>query len=119
MTVSAPPETVAQAIAWDKVKANAVRFGLCHRCAAQLAWLLQEGGGPVHPPCDACAPLVATLPKPKPNGWRTVRGSAHDARNWRSESPEDSAPPPVSGDTGGPAIVSAVLRDEGIRGGCG
>lgn len=86
MTRRFPPETPAQVVSWDRVKNNAVRFGLCERCAAQLAWAHQSHTGSfpsVHPPCEACAPLVATLPKGRPNGWRTVNGSADKPSSWQ------------------------------------
>lgn len=79
------PETLVQAEKWELVKKNALRFGLCHKCAAQLAWAHQAGTGgflSVNPPCATCAPLVDMLPRPRGGGWRTVRGSAQDPRNW-------------------------------------
>lgn len=78
-------ETVAQASSWEAVKRNAVAFGLCESCAAQLAWAHQDsagGFGSVHPPCDACRELLRSLPVGRPNGWRTVDGSASRSVAW-------------------------------------
>jgi hypothetical protein len=80
-----PPETPGQAAAWERVKNHAMRYGLCHRCAAQLAWGAQLGYARVeHPPCSMCAPLVEALPVARPNGWRTPGGSLTHAEPWSS-----------------------------------
>lgn len=91
-----PPETLRQAKTWESVKNKALKFGLCPRCASQLAWGHQGGFTTVHPPCAECAPLVATLPKARANGWRTVVGDA--AGKW----PESLTP---SGDGSGTGSV--------------
>ena len=79
----AKPETGDQAAAWQKVQTLAKRWGLCPSCASQLAWGHQGGFSTVQPPCADCASLIAVLPVEKPNGWRTVSGSAHSARSWQ------------------------------------
>lgn len=77
------PESVSQASTWESVKNNALAAGLCHQCACQLAWHLQERVTATRPPCDDCAPIVASLPVPRGSGWRSVVGSASDSRNWQ------------------------------------
>lgn len=78
------PETYAQATAWERVKGNAERHGLCVACAAQYAWGTQLGfARTTRAPCAACAPLVAGLPSPAMNGWRRVEGSAQRVATWR------------------------------------
>lgn len=79
------PETVGQAAAWDLVRAQARRFGLCDRCSAQVAWAVQQHSGgfaAAHSPCEPCRLLMKWLPVERANGWRTVKGAAADARNW-------------------------------------
>lgn len=78
------PETLAQARTFDRVVALAVEHGLCHRCAAAIAWGHQNGFATLHPPCSSasCAAALRRLPVSKPNGWRTVAGSASDRRSW-------------------------------------
>lgn len=85
---SMPPETISQARTWDRVKTLYLRDGLCHACAAQAAWGHQLGFGYVvnrpwgdsariKAPCRVCAPIVATFPVARPNGWRSFpRGSS-------------------------------------------
>lgn len=99
--LSAPPETLHQASAWDAVRRNAVAFGLCDRCASQLAWAHQQhtgGFSAAHPPCTVCAPVVASLPVPRSNGWRTVSGSVGDAGNWPISSVSEIRGTPTPGD---------------------
>lgn len=79
----AKPETVAQAIVWDVVKAKYVADGLCHACAGQAAYGHQLGwhyksnrpwpdaDRGIKPPCEQCAPIVATFPIEIPGSpWR-------------------------------------------------
>jgi hypothetical protein len=70
------PETMAQAVQWEKTKRRYLRAGLCHRCAAQAAWAHQPGAGGwkiINPPCPQCAELVAIFPWPTVNPvWRQV-----------------------------------------------
>jgi hypothetical protein len=81
--ILAEPETQAQAITWDAVKAKYVSDGLCHTCAAQAAWGHQlgwhyrssrpwpGGGRSIKPPCEQCASTVATFPVEIPgSAWR-------------------------------------------------
>jgi len=78
-----PPETIEQAVTWDRVKARYVDDGLCHACAAQaayghqLGWLyVSDRPWPdrdrrIKPPCPDCAPIVATFPVAVPGSpWR-------------------------------------------------
>lgn len=98
---AAKPETLAQAAYWDRVKRNGLGYGLCHGCAAQLAWAHQShtgGFAAAHPPCAECAPLVARLPVARVNGWRTVSGDAGKPSNWVS-----------TGGTGRPGIDGAEV----------
>lgn len=69
---SCRPETLAQAEHWQRRNREYVRAGLCLRCAAQAAWGHQLGFTRVHPPCAACAPVVASLPAPAAGGWRKL-----------------------------------------------
>jgi hypothetical protein len=55
------PETLAQAVEWQRVKTRYLLAGLCHYCAGQAAYGHQFGSGgfnAVRPPCADCAPLV-------------------------------------------------------------
>lgn len=57
------PETPEMAEEWDRRASAYRRAGLCDACASsasyghQLGWLRVP-----HPPCHACAPMVATFP---------------------------------------------------------
>lgn len=79
------PETLAQAVEWDRRRGHYLRTGLCHRCAAQAAYGHALGFSRVHSPCAACIPVVANFPVAATNGWRKhVRGRMH-APSPRSE----------------------------------
>lgn len=78
---ASPPETREQVREWERARTRYADHGLCHRCAAQAAWAHQDRGDTwttIHPPCKACAPVVATFPHPTPSPeWRkTVRNRA-------------------------------------------
>lgn len=84
------PETRREAANWETAKNKYLAAGLCYRCAAQAAWGIQNGWGTIHPPCRACAPVVAAFPQP-------VRGSVV----WRRLPPKawggsPRSPRPVS-----------------------
>lgn len=80
------PETFEQARYWTKVYNHAVDYGLCPKCAAQLAWGHQIGFRRVeHRPCETCLPLVVRLSSERANGWRTVAGDAGSGARWRAE----------------------------------
>ncbi|GIG37933.1 hypothetical protein Cpa01nite_33140 [Cellulomonas pakistanensis] len=100
------PETIEQARTWERVKNHALAFGICHACAAQLAWGHQLGfAETTRPPCDSCLAVVAQLPLQKLNGWRSVSGRAVRASAWRiNPSGEDPSeyPRPDSADVRGP-----------------
>lgn len=74
--MSRKPETLAQALEWERAKTRYLRLGLCHKCAALAAWGHQHGAGgwqPLHPPCSLCAPIVASFPVVTTNpAWRKV-----------------------------------------------
>lgn len=100
---SVRPETISQAVAWERVKKSALEFGLCPPCAAQLAWGHAVGFATVHPPCPSCTAVVRRLPVARLNGWRTVAGTAADQRSWTALSGNDRA--------GGPThAVEAVVH---------
>jgi hypothetical protein len=59
-----PPETMEQAEEWVRRKSAYVRAGLCHPCAATASYGHQLGWHRAQcPPCDWCAPVVATFPQ--------------------------------------------------------
>ncbi|MDQ3222020.1 MAG: hypothetical protein M3Q75_00855, partial [Gemmatimonadota bacterium] len=66
------PETLGQAWAWETVNGKYRSAGLCPVCASQAAWGHQNGFDTVHPPCAACAPIVAALPHELVPPWRTL-----------------------------------------------
>lgn len=74
------PETVGEARTWQKTLTRYRADGLCHRCASQAAWGHQNGFSLIRPPCDECAPIVATFPMPagKDSPWRR-----HPRGAWR------------------------------------
>ncbi len=76
------PESHGQAADWEATKKRALEYGFCIRCASQYAWGVQGGFSTVQPPCRACAPLVASLPRERVNGWRSVSGASPAAKNW-------------------------------------
>lgn len=76
------PETMRQARRFDAVCNQARSFGLCARCAPQLAFGHQLGFTRVHAPCVDCLPLLERLPVGQPNEWRSVEGSAASKSAW-------------------------------------
>lgn len=79
------PETPRQAERCDRISRFAHDVGgLCWRCSPQCAWGHALGFTEVHPPCADCAPIVALWPVEKPNGWRTVEGSASSPAAWEA-----------------------------------
>ncbi len=98
------PETPGQAFTWETVKNKALDFGLCHRCASQLAWGHQNGFSSLRPPCRECTPLIASLPKVRPNGWRSVEGTASRATSWPLSRARDSLAPGV------PLVLRAPVK---------
>lgn len=86
MTGKAPkPETLQQALTWQKVCRLAEAAGLCPRCAAQLAWGAQNGGGgfsSVKAPCAPCTIVMLEWPVVRPNGWHTPRGTLSVPATW-------------------------------------
>lgn len=65
------PETLRQAERWEEVKTHYQGKGLCSPCSAQAAWGTQLGFSRVHPPCDACFPLVVRFPSKGAGDWRS------------------------------------------------
>lgn len=103
------PETPRQAARWQEVNGQAVRFGLCPRCASQMAWGSQLGyARTTREPCETCAPLVALLPLAKPNGWRTVSGSATARAPWATVSGSEPCPRLSSVPTPGHASAGTI-----------
>lgn len=76
------PETIRQAKRFDAINNHARMFGLCYRCAPQLAFGHQLGFARVHAPCVDCLPLLERLPLGQPNEWRSVEGSAASKSAW-------------------------------------
>jgi hypothetical protein len=64
LTRSERPETMGQALAWDRRRdAYAYRAGLCDRDAAALSWGHSLGFASLPDgPCEDCAPIVTTFP---------------------------------------------------------
>lgn len=75
-------ETLAQAQRWEGVKKFALAAGLCDVCAPQLAWGSACGFRDVHPPCEACRPLVSAWPVEKQSSWRVPAGRLSDRSSW-------------------------------------
>jgi len=67
------PETIGEAIADDRRTASYRRAGLCPRCSSHISKGHAYGFARVPgPPCDDCAPIVATFPDPTVHPlWRT------------------------------------------------
>ncbi|MGY1672179.1 hypothetical protein [Geodermatophilus sp. SYSU D00710] len=86
LTRAERPETMGQAIAWDRRRdAYARRAGLCDPCAAAAAWghALGWSSAP-HPPCEACGPLVATFPEETSHpAWRKYPRGRVSARRGK------------------------------------
>lgn len=56
------PETAAQAKRWDRLKREALDFGLCDRCAGQSAWARQLGATVMESsPCEPCRALLLSI----------------------------------------------------------
>ena len=87
-------ETMGQALAWDRRRdAYAYRAGLCDRDAAALSWGHSLGFASLtHPPCQDCAPIVATFPEE----------TSHPS--WRAHTRGRVSAPP-----GRPAALARVL----------
>jgi hypothetical protein len=66
------PETIGEAIADDRRTASYRRAGLCPRCSSHISKGHAYGFTRVPgPPCDACAPIIATFPEPTSDpSWR-------------------------------------------------
>jgi hypothetical protein len=99
---AARPETVRQAERWDVNKNRVVEAGLCHPCAAQYAWGLQDGFTGSRPPCRSCSEIVArSLGMIKPNGWRVLPSSPrHSDTTERPGGPQSRYLPPGRGRDG-------------------
>lgn len=72
-----PTETFYQTQTWDRVKSWYLSLGLCHKCAAQIAYGHQNNAGgwtSIQPPCERCDALVQEFPEPTRNPlWRKYR----------------------------------------------
>lgn len=80
----AKPETLRQAQTWEVVKRNAQAFGLCHTCAARMAFGVRDGFDGYPPPCASCQSRVDLLPRIKGNGWRSPGKRADSAATWNA-----------------------------------
>lgn len=85
-----PAETMEQAPTWENTRNGYAALGLCDKCAAQAAWGHQQHAGgwnSLHPPCVACAPIVAGFESPTTDAaWRknrraALRGAKHAERD--------------------------------------
>lgn len=99
---AARTETIRQAERWDVNKNRVVEAGLCHACAAQYAWGLQDGFTGSQPPCQSCSEIVArSLGVIKPNGWRVLPSSPrHSDTTERPGGPQTRYLPPGRGRDG-------------------
>lgn len=59
-----PPETTRQSQTWETTANFYEQDGLCRGCAGQAAYGHQLGFSRIHPPCDACQPIVDDFPLP-------------------------------------------------------
>ncbi|MDQ1217185.1 hypothetical protein QE411_002040 [Microbacterium arborescens] len=82
MSRAPKPETLHQAAGWDRVCRLAIGAGLCHACAAQLAWGASLGFANVKPPCAACAEVIRHWPLERLRGWRTGIGALSRSSTW-------------------------------------
>lgn len=84
------PETPGQARAWEEIKRQYLRLGLCHYCAAQAAYGHAHGFAWVERPRPGCLPVVATFEYEAPNGWR--KASRERLRGRSRSSQHETAP---------------------------
>lgn len=87
LTRAERPEKMGQALAWDRRRdAYAYRAGLCDRDAAALSWGHSLGFASLtHPPCQECAPIVATFPEETSHpSWRAYTRGRVKAPSGRS-----------------------------------
>jgi hypothetical protein len=63
---------LGQAKNWQANLQAHINVGLCHRCAAQVAWGIQIGFKHLeHSPCRECEPIINMLPRSTSNlKWR-------------------------------------------------
>jgi hypothetical protein len=109
------PETLSQARTWERCKGIYLDAGLCHACACQAAWGHQLGFRTVKPPCEACAPVVASFPVPKGRVWRGFAKSDRRPSGMPSRGPQKAAEggqgsmaPGYPGNR--PAVTESALR---------
>jgi len=94
------PETMSQAVNWDKRFSAYERAGFCFVCAAQAAWGHQLGFSRVRPVCPDCC--GGTVPDPRRD--RAVR--------WADGRPQPEDDPAVCRDCGSPVSGPDVWGDE-------
>jgi hypothetical protein len=83
------PETIGEAIAWDRRRDADARAGLCDTCAALASWGHALGWTRVStPPCGPCHATVAAFPEatahPYWRKWPRGRVSASSRRSAAS-----------------------------------
>lgn len=65
-------ETPSQLYEHERFVRRYGRQGCAPRCVAQAGYGAQMGFTLVHAPCAECAPIVATFPILKANGWHAI-----------------------------------------------
>ena len=110
------PETLAQAQTFDRINRQALTYGLCRSCAAQLAYGHGLGFATVRTPCSPCVLVIATLPKPQPNGWRSVVGDARQADAWQNRPQMRHTEPSRAGTPGKAPRLTGAARGERFSG---
>ncbi|MPV50276.1 hypothetical protein GCG21_09725 [Pseudactinotalea sp. HY160] len=115
MSAHTRPETMREARTWEVVKNRALDYGLCHACAAQLAYGHQLGfTSTTHEPCGECLWIVATLPVAKSNGWRTVAGEAASREAWNAVE-GDSLPVSAQEVPGAPRMPETGTHERAVH----
>jgi hypothetical protein len=79
------PETMRQAKTWQVHNNRYVDLGLCYACAAQAGYGHQLGFSRINPPCEVCAPIVATFPFAAVAPWRMTLEPRHAAAKVKRE----------------------------------
>ena len=73
-------ETPSEAASFTTRNNRYRTLGLCPRCASQAAYCHAHGFTTIHPPCNGCAGLVASLPHRSSNpAWRKVLATTEAA----------------------------------------
>lgn len=107
MSADRLPETLRQAESFGRVVRYSTDAGLCHACAAQLGWAVQNGYTNVRPPCDDCRRVVAGWPVRKPNEWQVPPGTLSASDSWLGYSSDPAAA--ALSDDSGPVLVAGEV----------